>query len=152
MASTIQADRRDALAEVGRQGFRFALTGGVVALVYVGTTTALAEVVGLGFEVSLAIGFVVALVTHFNLQRMFVWRHPDWSYALRLHHQLARYLAVAGVQYGLTAVAIATLPSALEVSPEVVYLPTVAVISAGNFIVFRSRVFHPEIDRPMVIG
>lgn len=146
MALTTQADRRRTLAELGRQGFRFVLSGGIVALVYVGSTILLADVIGLPFEAALAIGFAVAIATHFSLQRLFVWRHPA-AFALPLHHQLVRYLAIAGAQYGLTAAITATLPHALHVSPEVVYLPTVAVISATNFLVFRSRIFHPAIDR-----
>ena len=147
MASTIQADRRLELVELGRQGFRFAVTGGIVALVYLGTTTVLAAVVGLGFELSLAIGFAVALVTHFSLQRLFVWRHPELSYALRLHHQLGRYLVVAGVQYGLTAGITAVLPVALGVSPELVYVPTALTLSVINFLVFRAQIFHPAMDQ-----
>jgi putative flippase GtrA len=146
MALTTQTDRRQTLTELGRQGFRFILSGGIVALVYVGSTVLLAEVIGLPFEAALAIGFAVAICTHFALQRLFVWRHPA-AFALPLHHQLVRYLAVAGIQYGVTAAVTATLPHALGVSPEVVYLPTVALISVTNFLVFRSRIFHPAIDR-----
>jgi putative flippase GtrA len=144
MASTTQADRRLARAELRGQGFRFVLTGGFVALVYVVTTTVLAEVVGLPFEASLAIGFALALVTHFSLQRLFVWRHST-SFALPLQHQLARYLALAGFQYGVTAAITATLPGALHVNPEFVYLPTVAVLSTMNFLILRSRIFHPAV-------
>ena len=139
------ADRGPAWAELRGQGFRFALVGGLVAGVYVGTTTFLAEVLGLPFEVSLAIGFALALVTHFSLQRLYVWRHPA-AFALPLHHQLARYTGVAALQYGLTAVITGTLAHALGVSPEVVYLPTVVVITVTNFLVFRSRIFHGAID------
>jgi putative flippase GtrA len=134
-----------AWTDVRRQGLRFVLAGGIVAVTYVGTTTILAEVVGVPFEASLAIGFAVAIVTHFSLQRLFVWRHPS-AFALSLHHQLARYIAVAGLQYGLTAAITATLPEALGVSPEVVYLPTVLALSATNFLIFRSRIFHPAVD------
>ena len=67
-------DRRPAWAELRRQGFRFVLVGGIVAGIYVGTTTFLAEVIGVPFEVSLAIGFALAIVTHFSLQRLYVWR------------------------------------------------------------------------------
>jgi putative flippase GtrA len=140
-----QFDRRPASAELRRQGVRFALAGAIVFLVYVGATTFLAEVIGVPFEASLAIGFALAIVTHFSLQRLFVWRNAS-AFALPLHHQLARYGAVAGVQYGLTAAITATLPGALGVSPEVVYLPTVLLLSAVNFLVLRSRVFHPAAD------
>lgn len=147
MTLTTRADRRRAWWELGRQGFRFALAGAIVFLVYVGTTTVLAEIVGVPFETSLAIGFAVAIGTHFSLQRLFVWRNAA-AFALPLHHQLVRYGAVAGLEYGLTALMTATLPHALAVSPEVVYLPTVLGLSAANFLVFRSRIFHVAVDPP----
>lgn len=136
---------RAAWEELRGQGLRFVLVGGLVGGAYVGTTTFLAEVVGVPFELSLAIGFALALVTHFTLQRLYVWRHPA-SFALPLHHQLARYAAMAALQYGLTAAITGTLPHDLRVSPEVVYLPTVAVITVTNFLIFRSRIFHAAID------
>ena len=55
---------------------------------------------------------------------------------------------MAGVQYGLTAAITATLPHALGVSTEVVYLPTVVVIAVINFLVFRSRIFHANHSLP----
>jgi putative flippase GtrA len=137
--------RRRAWAEFRGQGFRFVLVGGIVAGIYAGTTTFLAEVVGVPFEVALAIGFALAIATHFSLQRLYVWRHAG-AFALPLHHQLARYGAMAALQYGLTAGISATLPDALGVSPEVVYLPVAVVLSVTNFLVFRSRIFHAGID------
>ena len=125
------------------QGVRFALAGGTVALVYLVATTVLAEVVGLGFQVALAIGFSIALIVHFTLQRVFVWTHHE-EFALPLHHQAGRYLIVAGVQYGVTAASTAALPAALSVSSEAVYLVTVAVLIGANFVVFGHRVFHAK--------
>ncbi len=145
MGLTTQADVSRSRSELGRQGFRFALAGGCVALVYVGTTTLLHEVTGLDFEAALAIGFAVALATHFTLQRLFVWKHQS-AFALPLHHQLVRYLAMAGLQYGITAAVTATVPRALGVDPELVYLPVVAILTLINFVVFRYRIFHPAID------
>ena len=126
------------------QGLRFLISGGFVALVYTGTTSLLAEVVGIPFEVAIPIGFAIGLVTHFTLQRVFVWTHAE-GFALPLGRQLARYLALAAVQYGVTALSTATLPKPLGVPTEVVYLVTVAVISAVNFVVFRSHVFRAAI-------
>jgi putative flippase GtrA len=125
------------------QGVRFAASGGFVALVYIGTTSLLAEVVGLPFELALAIGFGIAITTHFTLQRLFVWAHVD-EYALPLGAQLARYLVLAGTQYGLTALAIATLPQALEVATEVVYIVTAGLLTIGTFLLLRARVFQPH--------
>ena len=125
------------------QGVRYGLAGGTVAVVYLSTTTVLAEVVGLPFQVALAIGFSVALVVHFTLQRFFVWIHHD-EFALPLHHQAGRYLTVAGTQYGLTIASTALLPAALGVSAEIVYLVTVAVLASTNFLVFRHGICQPD--------
>jgi putative flippase GtrA len=125
------------------QGTRFAIAGGSVALVYLATTTVLADVVGLPFQLALAIGFCVGLVVHFTLQRLFVWTYHE-EFALPLHHQVGRYLAAAAVQYGVTAASTSVLPSALGVATEVVYLATVAVVISTNFLVFRHGIFHSK--------
>jgi putative flippase GtrA len=125
------------------QGVRFALSGGTVALVYLTTTTVLAEVAGMPFQAALAIGFCVGLVVHFTLQRAFVWTHHE-EFALPLAHQLGRYLAAAAVQYGVTAASTGLLPSALGVSAEIVYLATVAVVLSANFLVLRNGIFHSK--------
>ena len=123
------------------QGMRFAMSGGAVALVYLTTTTVLADVVGVPFQVALAIGFCAGLALHFTLQRLFVWGRRE-TFALPLHHQAGRYLVVAGAQYCVTAASTSLLPSALDVSTEGVYLATVVVLTCTNFMVFRSFVFH----------
>jgi putative flippase GtrA len=133
---------RGGRARLAGQGLRFAASGGAVAIVYVATTTLLAEVIGIPFELALAIGFSIAIATHFTLQRVFVWTHAD-GFALPLRQQALRYLPIAGAQYGLTAAATATLPGALGVRTEVVYLCAAGLLSAVNFFVFRTRVFHP---------
>jgi putative flippase GtrA len=127
------------------QGVRFALAGGTVALVYLTLTIVLADVVGLPFEASLAIGFCVATMVHFTLQRVFVWIHHE-EFALPMHHQAARYLAAAAVQYGLTAASTSLLPTALGASTEIVYLATVAAVISVNFLVFRHGIFHGKSD------
>ena len=132
---------------IARQGFRFALAGGAVTLVYLTTTTVLAEVFGVPFQVALAIGFCVGLVVHFGLQRLFVWTHHE-EFALPLHHQVGRYLAIAAVQYGVTAASTALLPSALGVSTELVYLVTVVVVVCTNFLIFRHGIFHAKSASP----
>lgn len=114
-----------------------------MAAVYLGTTTVLASVVGLPFQLALAIGFCTALVVHFTLQRLFVWAHHE-EYALALHRQVARYLLVASAQYGLTAASTALLPSALGLPVEVVYLATVVLLLSASFLVFRHGVFHAK--------
>ena len=115
--------------------------------VYLATTIVLADVVGIPFQVALAVGFWVGLIVHFTLQRMFVWISHD-EFALPLHHQAGLYLIVASVQYGVTAASTSLLPTALGVSTELVYLATVAALVSANFLVFRYGIFHARAAAP----
>jgi len=125
------------------QGVRYAAAGVVVGLVYLLTTTLLAEVVGLPFQVALPIGFAAAVSVHFTLQRLFVWVHEE-DFALPFAHQARRYLVVAGAQYAVTATTTSLLPGAVGLPTEVVYLITVLLLATANFVLFRTVVFHPE--------
>ena len=126
---------------VAGAGLRFVLSGATVAFVYTATTLLLADVVGLPFEVALVTGYAVGLATHFTLQRLFVWVHAA-GFALPLHHQLWRYLLLAGVQYAATAAAVGVLPRTLGVRTEAVYLSSAVLLAVANFLLFRTRVFH----------
>ncbi len=129
------------------QGFRFALSGVAVAVVYATATTVLHEVFDVPFELALAIGYVLSAVVHYTLQRLFVWRH-DEQFALGAHSQVARYLCVSLSQYGLTALATAKLPGLLGAPVEAVYLTTMLTLAVVNFVIFRSSVFHAGPARP----
>jgi putative flippase GtrA len=131
------------------QGVRYVIAGGLVSLVYLFTTTFLALVVGLPFQVALPIGFGCGLVVHFTLQRLFVWVHHE-AFALPLRRQARRYLTLAGAQYGTTALTTSLLPGPLGLPTEVVYLATAALLTSTNFLVFRHRIFHPRPDGPDV--
>jgi putative flippase GtrA len=124
-----------------RTMMRFALVGGTGIIVYTAVTTVLATIVGIPFQVALAIGFCATLAVHFTLQRVFVWAHHE-GFALPLQHQLRRYLTVSGAQYGATAASISLLPNALGLPTEAVYIVTVLTLAAANFLLFRSRIFH----------
>jgi putative flippase GtrA len=135
MRRTLSPDTR-----IVGQGLRFAVAGCVVAVVYLLTTTLLFTT-GMPFQAALAIGFCVGLAVHFSLQRRFVWADHE-EFALPLHHQAGRYLALAGAQYGVTAASTSLLPAVLGLPVEVVYLPTVALLTSINFLVFRRGIFH----------
>jgi putative flippase GtrA len=124
------------------QGMRFVLVGGSATGVYVLTTTLLADVAGLPFQLALSVGTCVALLMHFTLQRVFVWVHHE-DFALPLRHQAGRYLLLAGMQYLVTTASTSLLPSALSIPTEAVYLGTVVVFASANFLIFRNRIFHP---------
>lgn len=127
------------------RGFRFVLSGGGVALLYLTLTTALAEVAGVHFQLALAVGYATALAAHFSLQRFFVWAQ-DEEYVLSLHAQVARYVALAAAQYGSTVIVTLTAPPALHVRPTVVYVAWTLVVSAVGFVLFGRGVFHSTRD------
>ena len=124
------------------QGVRFAISGCLVAVMYVTVTTVLHEGFAVAFQAALAIGFVTSVALHFTLQRLFVWRHHE-RFALAVHHQAVRYLGMCAAQYAITALSTARLPSLLSLPVEVVYVVTMLTVAGVNFIVFRGRVFHP---------
>jgi putative flippase GtrA len=125
------------------QGVRFALVGGLVAAVYISTTTVLHDAFGVAFQIALVLGFTLGVVIHFTLQRVFVWRHHE-RFALAAHHQALRYLCMCFVQYGLTALSTSRLPGALGLPVEPVYLVSALGLAGLNFVVFRGRVFHAD--------
>jgi putative flippase GtrA len=125
------------------QGLRYAVAGTIVALVYLATTTVLAEFVGVAFQLALASGFLTALLVHFTLQRFFVWVHHS-EFALGLGAQVGRYLLVAGAQYAITAGTTSVLPRALDLPVTLVYLATAITLASTNFLIFRGGVFHAE--------
>ena len=108
LAAAVRWIRSPDLGVIG-QGMRFALAGVTTAVVSLVTTITLAEGVGLAFEAAFAIGYAVAVTTHFTLQRVFVWMHRE-AFALPIHLQLVRYVPIALGNYGVVAVAIAVLP------------------------------------------
>jgi putative flippase GtrA len=120
---------------------RFGVVGGLVTLFYLAVTTLLYQVVGLPFQVALAMGFAVSLLLHFTLQRLFVWIHID-GFALPFHGQVGRYIAMAGAQYFTTVASTAVLPSVLGISTEIVYLATMAVVTTTGFLFMRFVIFH----------
>lgn len=122
---------------------RFGLAGGSVAALYLTVTTVLSQVLSVPFQIALAVGFTCGLLLHFTLQRLFVWIHYE-DFALRLRHQIGRYLTMAAAQYGLTALSTAELPAALGISEEGVYVMTWAVVTTVGFLLMRFVIFHAE--------
>jgi putative flippase GtrA len=142
-ALSLAKDLRSPNSGLIGQIVRFLFAGGIVAVVYACVTLALADIVGLHFQIALAIGFAVALVVQFNLYRVFVWVHHE-EFALPMHHQAGRYMLAAGIGYGTTAICTSFLPSVLGISTEIVYLGMVVALPIINFAVFRYVIFHTK--------
>jgi putative flippase GtrA len=143
IVTTVAWVRSPELGLIG-QGARYAAAGATVALVALATTITLAEGVGLPYEAAFAIGYSLAIATHFTLQRVFVWSHHE-GFALPFHQQLVRYLPIALGNYGFVAAAIALLPQLLGVATLIVYLGATALATVVGFLLLRSRVFHADV-------
>lgn len=119
---------------------RFATSGGVVAALYISTTTILIAT-GVHPQIALAVGYVAGLALHFTLNRQFVFVSSS-AFSHRLSTQATRYLIVAATAYAVTAIALAVLPGALAVSEVAVFITVTVMVTVVNFVTLRSWVFH----------
>jgi putative flippase GtrA len=141
-AAAVRTVLGDAVSPAARaQLIRYVIAGATVATVYIGLTLLLSGPVGLPIQAAIPIAYATAIALHFTLQRWFVFRDAG-AFALAMHHQVGRYLALALVQYTTTALATAFLPGVLDLPEQVVYVCAVGVISVVSFILLRTHVFH----------
>ena len=131
------------VARLAGHAVRYALVGASVWLFYVGLTLLLSGPVGLPIQVAIIIALVIALTTHFLLQRYFVFRSAE--FALSVGAQVRRYLFMGAFLYAAAAAATSVLPALLGLSEQVVYLAATALSSLATFLFLRWGVFHgPE--------
>lgn len=131
------------------QGVRYVLVGLFVSLIYLTTTTVLADVFAVPFQLALGIGFATGISMHFTLQRLFVWVYHT-QFALGVRGQMGRYLPLAGLQYAVTAISTLLLPDTFGVPVMVVYLAVAPSLTVISFLFFRSKVFHAMDAGPCV--
>lgn len=133
-------------------GLRYAITGVIVGVVYIGTPVVLNGGFGVPVEVAIPLAYLVAITLHFNLQRHFVFRHIS-SFALSARQQIGRYVIIGAVQYPTTAIATAVLPSVLGLSQRITYVVVTLTMSLGSFLLLRTHIFHPQVqDLPSMEG
>ena len=117
---------------------RFLVSGGLTALVDVGTLAALHSALGAPLAVSTAAAYCVAFAVNFRLSR-------HWTFSTarqgRAHHQAARYLLLVLVNLAAT-LAIVTGLSAVGVYYLLAKVISIAVIALGNFFAYRYWVFR----------
>ena len=135
------ADAQRSWLAVGRQTLLYAIAGSFTTIVYVGLTLLLSGPAGLSIHAAIPIGYVTALLLHFNIQRRVVFKREE-GFTLGRFHQGRRYLTTAAVQYSLAALATAVLPELLGVDERVVYLCTALSLAAVTFLILRTHVFH----------
>jgi len=119
---------------------RFALTGTLVAIVYLVVTSALTVLAGAPTQLAVIVGYVCSLAVHFTVNRRFVFGSST-GYALHLSAQGARYLAVALSSYGLTALSVA-LAKRADVPELAAALGIPVAFAAVTFLTLRGWVFR----------
>ncbi len=120
---------------------RYAISGTIVAVFYLGAPIAINAALGVPLEVCLPVVYVMAVSLQFTLQRLFVFRHIT-EFALTVSQQIRWYVVIAAVQYPLSALATAFLPKLLGVPQRAVYVVATLTIALCTFLFLRRRVFH----------
>ena len=118
---------------------RYVTAGGFVGIVNLGTG-ALLLALGVQVQLAVAIAYLAAITTHFTLQRLFVFA-GEGEFALTLHQQLRRYVAMAAVQYPTTAGLVAVLV-ALGLSNLGAVVAAALLVTPATYFVLRTRMFH----------
>jgi putative flippase GtrA len=119
---------------------RYGAAGALVAGVYLSLPLVASSVFGVPIEIVIPIAYVLAVTLHFVLQRNFVFRHIE--FALSSRQQVTRYIAIGAFQYPTTALATASLPGVLGLSPQATYVGCALAFSLMFFLFLRTRVFH----------
>ncbi len=131
------------------QALRFVLSGGTVAVVYLGLGLLLSGPLGVPIQIAIPVSYVISVLFNYSMQRWFVFAHAD-EFALSRQAQFLRYVQIGAAQYALTALATAVLPDVLGLDEQVVYVATALLAAAITFIVLRLVVFHgSDNDEPI---
>jgi putative flippase GtrA len=123
------------------QALRFVLSGGTVAVVYLGLGLLLSGPLGVPIQIAIPVSYVISVLFNYSMQRWFVFAHSD-EFALSRQAQFLRYVQIGAAQYALTALATAVLPDLLGIDEQIVYVVTALVAAVITFIVLRLVVFH----------
>jgi putative flippase GtrA len=123
------------------QVIRFVLSGGTVAMVYLGLGLLLSGPLGVPIQIAIPVSYVVSVLFNYSMQRWFVFAHSD-DFALSRGAQFLRYVQIGAIQYAFTALATAVLPGWLGVDEQIVYVATALIAAAITFVVLRFVVFH----------
>jgi len=113
----------------------------VVFGVYTGGTLLLSGPIGMPIVAAIAVAYLLGVILNSTLQRHFVFLDRS-TFALPLRPQFLRYLIAGALLYGVTSVAVTTLPDVIGISQRVVFLIVVAPVSLLSFTVVRSAIFH----------
>lgn len=125
---------------------KFAFTGAFVGLTHLGLVSLLV-IAGMPIQIALALGYGVALVVHFTMNRQWVFA-SDGGYALHLSGQGGRYLVLAGFSYLVTAVASAVLPDLLGIHELAAFALSAIAMAGVSFVLLNLWVFRAAPPEP----
>jgi len=119
------------------QFIRFCLVGGLTALLYGGATFFFLEIVQADYKIAISMAYVVGVSFHFFCSRNVTFAATD----AHLGGQLARYLVLLLVNYGLTlGVAMASV-DLLGLSPYLASALSLFIPMLVTFFVLKGWVF-----------
>jgi putative flippase GtrA len=130
------------------QPLRYAIVGALTALTYFSLTLLLAGPAGFPFALAMPCAYAPALMLHFVLQRVFVFRTPE-GFALAMHNQARRYVVIGASQVVLSAIITSFVPDLIGVDERIVYVIATFALAGASYLMLRFHVFHGP-ERPLV--
>jgi putative flippase GtrA len=129
---------------------RYAISGAIVGLFSLGMPILLNAELGVPLEVCIPIIYVLAAMLQFTFQRVFVFRHVE-RFALPMHRQALWYVVIVAVQYPVSALSTAFLPSLLGVPARAVFVVATLAVALLVFLFLRKNVFHAHDELEVVV-
>jgi putative flippase GtrA len=118
--------------------FKFLLSGGGAAVVYLAALYAMTEWLQIWYLTSSIVAYVLSFLINFVLQKWWVF---GGTQNIRTHHQLAMFVALNLFNIALNAVLLATLVEYFQVWYMLAQLAVIGVISISNFYLYRRFIF-----------
>jgi len=116
----------------------FLTVGGLTALLNFGVFMFLWRVLGVQMDWAVGIAFAVALLVHFYMNRIQTFRGAAGA----LGPQVAKYLLVAALNYGITVAVVRLTTRVLGLAPPVGLLVAIGTTALCGYVLLRRCVFR----------
>ena len=117
--------------------FFYLLVGGTSAFVYFVVFTLFWKWFDVNYKISVSIGYVLSVVTHFTANRRFTYQSHD----KKLHTQLPKYLSVVLLNYLITLFIVHGMVSTLHLSPYFGIVVSIGITLLIGYLMTKHWVF-----------
>lgn len=118
---------------------KFAVTGGLAAVVSLGTFVVLTEVVEMWYLTASIIGYIASFFVNFFLQKFWTFRNTD---AERTHVQMGLFFANSLLNLALNAAFMYGLVDVLDVHHILAQVAVIGALAVMNYTLYRRFIFR----------